>query len=170
MILTLITIFTLASPCLARPSLQLFKNEFETTTNELGGCSSTQFGCCDDNSTQCFSYDCSDCPKDLILKNSTNHKVSNFTNMSGLGFISGYGAFSNISGMGYFFNLTGIGNVTTQNHNITSYYNFTNLTGIFRVSGHARLQNITGFGYFSNITDIGNLSEWGSFDNITSLF
>lgn len=154
-ILTLLTLITTQALCLP------------THRSEIGGCESTMFGCCDDNSTQCFLLDCSDCPSNFKVSNHTNHSFTHFTNMSGFGYLSGYGSFSNLTAFGYFFNLTGLGNLTTSNQTTSTftYHNFTNLTGMFLIDGFARLENITGLAYFYNVTGFGNLTELGSFQN-----
>lgn len=137
-------------------------------TNIIGGCIGTMFGCCNETIVPCLDFSCSNCNlTDTAMINHTDYE--NFRNLSGFGYVTGYGAFENLTFYGYLMNLTGLGNITGSNdfHVVSGFKNVTNMTGLSHLDVYGRFSNLTGVGFFPNITGIGNLTTIGSFFNNT---
>ena len=139
-----------------------------STTNIIGGCQGTKYGCCTETIAPCLDFSCSNCNLTNITINHTDYE--HFHNLTGIGYVTGYGSFENLTFYGYLMNLTGLGNITGSNdfRFLSGFRNVTNMTGFSHLDILGRFSNLTGVGYFPNITGIGNLSTIGAFSNHTS--
>ena len=140
-------------------------------TNLIGGCLGTKFGCCNDTIVPCLDIGCSNCNyTETAMINHTDYE--HFHNLSGFGYVTGYGSFENLTFYGYLMNLTGLGNITGSNdfRVVSGFRNVSNMTGYSHLDIMGRFSNLTGVGFFPNITGIGNLTTIGSFLNDTLTF
>ncbi len=142
-------------------------NAASINSEYIGGCVSTQYGCCYDNVTSCTTANCTNC---LLTTNIDSQSFTHFVNSSGYGYLNGHGVFDNFTFIGYCMNLTAIGNFTGRNfyQQINGFHKFINYSGFLNITSFGEFFNVSTFGYYHNLTGYGNITENGYFTNSTN--